>query len=143
MKVYETVLHQRNSANEDYFINLKTGDKVVIAEPRNRAKSISLLQEPITHKDIERAMSLFGNGELSIQHLSKLYQFFESQQEQNKKPERKLGKAEEVAIYTIKSAAYMEIINAINFAFMPEVDKITYFICCGSQTYENIWRRCM
>jgi len=94
MKVYGTVLHQRNSANEDYFINLKTGDKVVIAEPRNRAKSISLLQEPITHKDIERAMSLFGNGELSIQHLSKLYQFFESQQEQNKKPERKLGKAE-------------------------------------------------
>ena len=52
--MYGTVLCQKNSDGEKYFINLKTGDKVTVSEPYKHSAKIVLVADEITKGDFFR-----------------------------------------------------------------------------------------
>ena len=120
--MYGTVLCQKNSDGEKYFINLKTGDKVTVSEPYKHSAKIVLVADEITKGDVDRAQQLFDEKKIEVQHIVTLKKWFESQKQ--KKLEAK-GQAQEMAEYIIRSSAYMDIIYAIQFAFMPWTKEIT------------------
>lgn len=126
--MYGTVLCQKNSDGEKYFINLKTGDKVTVSEPYKHLAKIVLVADEITKGDVDRAQQLFDEKKIEVQHIVTLKKWFESQKQ--KKLEAK-GQAQEMAEYIIRSSAYMDIIYAIQFAFMPWTKEITYYIPLG------------
>ena len=45
--MYGTVLCQKNSDGEKYFINLKTGDKVTVSEPYKHSAKIVLVADKL------------------------------------------------------------------------------------------------
>ena len=77
---------------------------------------------------MDRAQQLFDEIKIEVQHIVTLKKWFESQKQ--KKLEAK-GQAQEMAEYIIRSSAYMDIIYAIQFAFMPWTKEITYYIPLG------------
>lgn len=79
--MYGTVLCQKNSDGEKYFINLKTGDKVTVSEPYKHSAKIVLVADEITKGDVDRAQQLFDEKKIEVQHIVTLKKWFESQKQ--------------------------------------------------------------
>ena len=140
--IYGTVLYFINVTGEKYFINLKTGDKVLALPRRDNKQKLTLIPCDVTKEDVEYAKKLEKAGLLSNQYVNAMENFKISAERKKQQKGKELSKYEKIAAYSVKELAYKDILNAIIFGFEPMVDEINYHISCGKDIYKIAWKKC-